>query len=591
MTFVGTYGTNGFYLPFTNTTSTTTLGYDSSGNSNNWTTTGFSLTAGSTYDSMNDVPTLTSATASNYAVLNPNDSYPGLLSNGNLTLTSGATGWQTARSSIYVNTGKWYWEVTMVNDNLVFVGLDDNVYDVITNGSSVYVGFYPNSWSIYFSNGYVKNNGGASTAYGSAFSAGDVCMVALDMTNGKVYWGKNGTWFNSGNPATQTNPAFTNLSGYTLGPATSGFDATSIAAHNFGQQPFAYTPPSGFVALNTYNLPTPAIVRGNQYMDVVAYTGTGIQPRVISGLGFQPDWVWLKNRVSAYYHQTYDSVRGTGTGGGVLYTNVTDAVDDTYKLSSFDSNGVTLGTNLGNVNNNNQGIVGWFWKAGNGSNVSNTNGSITSTVSANTTAGFSVVTYTGNSTNNATIGHGLGVAPAMVITKNRVASTYWYVFHSSLPATYNLYLNDVSSQQADNVIRSTNSTTFTVSSSSSANGTSMVAYCFAPIAGFSAFGSYTGNGSADGPFIYLGFRPAFIMIKVSSTTGNWCIEDNKRQGYNSVNDLLYPNGNYAEDSGSSYPSDFVSNGFKTRNTSFNASGATYIYMAFAENPFKYANAR
>jgi hypothetical protein len=218
-------------------------------------------------------------------------------------------------------------------------------------------------------------------------------------------------------------------------------------------------------------------------------------------------------------------------------------------------------------------------------------------VSANPDAGFSVVTYTGNSTNDATIGHGLGVAPKVVIVKNRVASTYWYVYHDSLPpnaATYNLYLNTTDSQQADNVLRSTNSTTFTVSSSSSANGSSMVAYCFAEIEGYSKAGSYIGNGSADGAFIYTGFRPAWIMIKRTDSTGSWHIIDDKRIGYNDSNRVLLANSTDPEQTNYSVQErDILSNGFKMRdsNSGTNASGGTYIYLAFAQNPFKYANAR
>jgi hypothetical protein len=217
-------------------------------------------------------------------------------------------------------------------------------------------------------------------------------------------------------------------------------------------------------------------------------------------------------------------------------------------------------------------------------------------VSANTTAGFSIATYTGNATNNATFGHGLGVAPNMVIIKNRAAATFWYVFHSSLAATYNLYLNDGAAQQADNVIRSTSSTTVTVSSSSAVNasGQSMVAYCFAAVAGYSAFGSYTGNGSTDGPFVYTGFRPRFILTKNITTGGYWWeMVDSSREPINPADQTLYANVADSEYTSSVYNKDLLSNGFKMRGTSsgHNASGDTYVYAAFAENPFKYSNAR
>ena len=590
--YSGSYGTNGFHLTFANTASTTTLGYDTSGNSNNWTTNNISLTAGSTYDSMNDVPTLTSATASNYAVLNPNNSYTGLLSNGNLTLTSGASGWQTARSSIYVSTGKWYWEVTMVNDNLVFVGLDDNAYNVTTNGSSTYVGFYTNSWSIYFSNGQIRNNTGSGSAYGSAFSIGDVCMVALDMTNGKVYWGKNGTWFNSGNPATQTNPAFTNLSGYTLGPATSGFDSTSIATHNFGQQPFTYTPPTGYVALNTYNLPTPTIAQGNKYMDATTFTGVTGAIAVMNAGSFQPDLVWVKSRSNTQDNYLVDSNRG----GNYLLRSSTSSADGVYAspnwITSFNSNGFSSSSD--SLLSINYSYVAWQWQAGKGSNVSNTSGTITSTVSASTTAGFSIVTFTAPSSGSGTVGHGLGATPSMMIWKSRSNTDNWTTYHISLGSNA-LFLNlsNASSALSWGTI---NSTIFTADTGSNCTASrTYVAYCFAPIAGFSAFGSYTGNGSATaGPFVYTGFRPKFVLVKRTDSTGDWRTMDTSRDLYNPEVNVLFPDLSQAE---ASYTGGQgligLSNGFQTQITSadVNASGGTYIYMAFAENPFQYANAR
>jgi len=292
-----------------------------------------------------------------------------------------------------------------------------------------------------------------------------------------------------------------------------------------------------------------------------------------------------------------DAVRGNTKQ---LASNLTNAESTANNaLTSFNSNGFTVGTNTDgyNVNANTQTYIGWQWKA-NGAGSTNTAGSITSTVSANTSAGFSIVTYTGTGA-NATVGHGLGVAPSMVIYKRRSASDGWAVYFSSIGATNNLVLQSTAAQQANGNVywnsTAPTSTVFTAGTDSAVNASTAtyVAYCFAQIAGYSAFGSYTGNGSSDGPFIFTGFRPRFVMFKGSSIASNWCMLDSSRNTYNLTDATLQANDSAAELTNLS-DVDFLSNGIKIRDVvtnDTNVSGETYIYMAFAENPFKYANAR
>jgi hypothetical protein len=352
------------------------------------------------------------------------------------------------------------------------------------------------------------------------------------------------------------------------------------------------------VALNTYNLTDSAIVKGNTVMDATLYTGNGTTQSISNTNGFKPDLVWVKSRSDVYYHWLTDSVRGVNKE---LSSNAT-AAETTYGLiTAFNSNGFSVSTNGGlyaGSNGNGSTFVGWQWQAGQGSSSSNTSGSITSTVSVNATAGFSVVTYTGNGTSGATVGHGLGVAPKMVILKRRDGVEAWPVYHASLPsAAYYLRLQATDAQDtATSFMNNTapSSSVFTLGNGGFSNTSTWtyVAYCWSQIAGFSSFGSYTGNGSTDGPFVYLGFRPKFILHKCSSNAGDgWLLYDTVRQTYNVVGAYLQPNLSDAE--GNTTVLDILSNGFKLRSTfsSTNASGYTYIYMAFAENPFKNALAR
>jgi hypothetical protein len=331
------------------------------------------------------------------------------------------------------------------------------------------------------------------------------------------------------------------------------------------------------------------INKSTDYFNTKLYTGNG-GTQSITGVGFQPDWVWIKNRDASENHSKYDIVRGANK---VIYSNSTASENtETNGVSSFDSDGFSVGNN-GSVNGSSQGQVAWNWKA-NGAGSSNTDGSITSTVSANTTAGFSIVKWTGNNGAGATVGHGLGSIPKIVLVKNIQQSGYdWVMYHASLGNTKRIWLNltnAVSTNTGSWNNTTPSSSVFTLGSSGETNGSGeMIGYCFAEKKGYSKFGSYTGNGSADGTFVYTGFKPAFVIYKGavgSATVDNWEMADNKRSPFNGIENVLYPNLANAEGTGVTTRMDMLSNGFKmrTNGTDYNGNGTTYIYMAFAEAP-------
>lgn len=481
-------------------------------------------------------------------------------------------------------SGKWYWEIYQVGGSNRYNGIGT----VTTSQAPLGTGSI-----VYNQNGDIALNGSVVTSGLATNTTGDTLGVAVDIDNSKIYWYKNNTLVNSG--------GYSFTVGTTQWVALIGVQTTSDSqAANFGQRPFSYTPPTGFVALCTYNIPTSTIVKGNTVINATIYTGTGVATNIVNAAGFKPDFVWDKSRSNAYSNKLYDSVRGAGV---ILSSNSTSAEStDLNTLSSFNSNGFGVGTDAG-INGSGSTFVAWQWQAGQGTTSSNTNGSITSTVSVNASAGFSVVTYTGTGA-NATVGHGLGVAPSMVIAKQRssLSSAYsWCVYHLSLTsASYLVQLNSTGAQASDSSVwnaTAPTSSVFSIGTTAAVNGSTgtYVAYCWTPIAGFSAFGSYTGNGSTDGPFVYTGFRPKFVMVKCSSSdlsgAAHWAIEDSSRSTYNAADAILYANLSNLEGSGE--PVDFLSNGFKIRNTvaRWNSSGATFIYMAFAESPFRNSLAR
>ena len=603
--YTGTYGTNGFYLPFTNTTSTTTLGYDFSGNSNNWTTNNLSLTAGTTYDSMTDVPTLTSATTANYCVFNPLNCNSNItLSNGNLSATSSTNGANTVIATMPIpSTGKAYWEykITAVASSLrINLGAASTTSSITptVNPSNL-----ANAFALNWQSGFSVTVNGAYT-YGPTgstnLSVNDVVMIAYDATTGNLWGGLNGTWYNSGNPAAGTGSITTMTAGLNWLPyaylnTSGGANATDV---NFGQQPFAYTQPTGFNSINAYNLPTSTIVKGNTVMDATLWTGTNATLGIVNSGAMKPDFMWIKRRSAVASHVLIDTVRGLPYPMFSDSTGSEQTATAGTGITAVNSNGFTLGTDIsttGATNTNAQTFVGWQWQAGQGTTSSNTSGTITSTTCVNATAGFSIVSWTQGSSTSQTIGHGLGVAPAMFIVKDRTATSSWYVYHQSIGATGGLNLNSTSATTTTaNFWNNTAPTSSVMTISTNCLGTSgdaLITYCWTPIAGYSAFGSYTGNGSADGTFVYTGFRPKFVMIKRTDGVSDWTMFDSSRIGYNPSNNELYANLTHIEDS--NVDIDLVSNGFKLRTTDgyVNASGGTFIYAAFAENPFKYANAR
>lgn len=337
---------------------------------------------------------------------------------------------------------------------------------------------------------------------------------------------------------------------------------------------------------------TNGLDKPSDYFNTILWTGDGNTTRSFTGVGFAPDWVWTKSRNNAANNLLQDIVRGANKML-VLGTTIAEVDQPNHGyITSFDSDGYSWTEGTAGRNNFNASTwtyVGWNWLAG-GTASSNTDGSITSTVSANTTAGFSIVGYTGTGA-NASVGHGLGTAPDCIIVKRREdAGRGWWVYHKSLGATKAIYLHDTSASFTNDWLQDTapTSTVFTLDNNGDTNGSSKthIAYCFAEKKGYSKFGSYTGNGNANGTFVYTGFKPAMVIFKNASTTANWGMVDNKRDDDNVVKARLFPNLSDTESSSFDI-CDFTANGFKLRTTDsqFNSSGHTIIYMAFAENPF------
>ena len=598
--YEGTYGTNGFYLDFSDFSD---LGADRSGNGNNFTPTGFTAD-----DVVPDSPsgvvfssaptsgiTTNNSGPSNYCTLNPIDRgtlYTPTLSDGNLKSASPNNTQNPARGTIATTSGKWYFEGTCtarqynpgigVMSANASLGTGDDFRSLWGTQAAAWYSFTGGNNTIW-------SNGGYNSSYATAFATNDVLMIAYDVDAGKIWFGKNGTWNASGDPASGTNHAATFTHTDPIVPFIDGSYSSSPGDSwtlNFGQKDFSYTPPSGFLPLCTANLPRPtkAAVRPDKYFKTVLWTGDGNDNRSITGVGFQPSLTWIKTRSVDDNHSVHDEVRGANRQ---LFPNSNDVeFTSTTLLKSFDSDGFTLGTDS-SVNGLNRTLVAWCWKAG-GAAVSNTDGSITSQVSANQDAGFSIVSYTGTGS-AATAGHGLGVAPSMVIIKRRNVADDWGVYHTSLGNTKYVYLNSTQAANTESTIwnnTSPTSSVFSIGTSAvvNANTGTYVAYCFAEVEGYSKFGSYTGNGNADGVFVHCGFKPAWIMWKETTVGESWFIHDTARTPYNVSTQMLRPNSNLAEATGDSV--DILSNGFKFRSggAGANYSGRIYIFAAFAETP-------
>ena len=582
-----TYGTNGVYLDFSDPSN---IGADRSGNGNNFTPTGFELTntTSASYDWMSDTPT------TNWCTFNPTyasqNNAGNQFSEGSLKYVSSGAAWRTQVPTFgSISSGKWYWEWS-VDTADAYIGIIGEDVNTVTTGNTQ----SQSGTILYYSGDGNKRIDNVASSYGSAYNGGGsgwspTVGVALDKDNNTITFYRNGTTQGTINLSSSS----VDLVNKPVRPAFLVYDGTSYG--NFGQFAFQYTPPTGYKTLSTDNLPAPDIADGSQYFNTVLYTGNTPTGQAITGVGFQPDFLWIKARSYAGSHALMDVLRGSNKQLVSNSTNSEGTNSSGNGVLSFDADGFTLGAEsnaLGSTNGS-QTYVAWNWLAG-GSGSSNTAGSITSTVSANPTAGFSIATYTGAGSAG-TVGHGLGVAPKFLIVKNRSSATAynWYVWHAGLTsASYFLQLNTTSGQiNSPDPFNATapTSTLFSVGGENVVNGVNYVAYAFSEVEGYSKFGSYTGNGSTDGPFVWCGFRPAVVLTKCSSNAGDdWRIWDNQRPGYNLTNLSLAPNTSAAEDtSPNNYAIDTLSNGFKLRSltTGTNGSGRTYIFMALAENSF------
>ena len=597
----GTYGTNGVYLEFKQTgtgTDASGMGADTSGNTHHYAPVNLAATDVTTDTPtnnfatwnvlMNNNPAIT--TDSTFIEGNTEAQFNSSSENGNIVGTIGA-----------LNTGKFYWE-----NKVIAVGGDFGVG--IANEEINYNSF--SSWNtqqsvLYLSNGN-KRQGGTNSSYGASYTTGDIIGVALDLDANTITFYKNGS----------TQGSISTTSGYNYNIVAYGYNSAKCSV-NFGNPSFSissgnsdgngygnfeYAPPSGYLALCTQNLATalsPTIDDGSQYFNSLIYTGNSANPasggQAITGVGFAPDFTWIKNRDDLNGHMLYDTVRGAGADKSLTTNNTAgEPTNGENHFLSFGSDGFTVAhDDSGSTNNNGESYISWNWKAS-GSTASNTNGSTTSTVSANTTAGFSIVTYTGTGS-NATIGHGLGKVPTMMLIKNRTdAETYWIIYHKYIydnVGNSKFYVFPLESASLDNatVFNSTapTSSVFSVGTNGATNtsGSNLVAYCFNDIEGYQKAFNYTGNDSADGTFCYLGFRPAMIILMRSDSGRNSVILDNKRNTYNAVNNYLHPNLSSSETG--NFDVDFLSNGIKIRNNNatYNASGGEYFGIAIASNPF------
>ena len=521
---------------------------------------------------------------SGYATWNPLEPTVGTLSNGNLKMV-GSSAWKSTKGTVSVSSGKWYYE-GIVNGNTYGTALGNIAfgigwYTTKNLSSNVDAGtssLYNNLLAFHNNGGY--NNFATWQTSVTSLTAGDVIGIALNKDNNTFTFYKNGVSVVSGTLANTTDD---------LSPWINAYYSDSFFDCNFGQKPFKFPPPEGFLPLNAANVrPSTVIARPDQYVGIVTYSGNG-GTQTISGLNFSPDLVWLKSRSDGDDHSLQDTVRGAGNNR--LRTNQTNSENtQSGQISSFNSDGWTMGNR---TNESGRTYVGWAWDAGS-STVTNTDGSISSSVRANPTAGFSIVSYTGTGA-NATVGHGLNAAPEFAIFKVRSTDNNWGVYHKSLGATDQIKLNQTASTSSSaSFFQNTEPTSSVIylGADSTANygSETMIAYCFAPVEGYSAFGSYTGTQ----PFIYTGFRPRWIMVRrYDVAASEWVIFDSARSGYNGDNDTLCANRSSSENAFvGSNELDILSNGFKFTVTRAITNGSdNYIYACFAESPFRSARAR
>jgi len=633
-----TFGTNGFYLKFQDSAD---FGDDSSGNGNDYTATNLVAT-----DQMKDSPT------NNFATFNPLIGYAASgarmsytdLSEGNLKAV-GNYGSETgiAPGTFSFGTGKWYVEFVATSLSGAYPHLG-----IIETTSCTSQGGYAANSVMYKADGGKVEDSTNTGGVGDSWVAGDVIGMAIDCTNGAVYFAKNNVWQNSGVPtsgATKTG-AFMTWTGETIDFVTttspyttsagvvmncgsdSSFAGNETAQGNTdgnGVGDFYYEPPTDFLALASNNLPVPSIKKSGSAFNTVLYTGDGATTLAVTGVGFAPSFTWIKNRVATDKHVLVDAVRGANN---YLSSNSTAVeVDASTFVASLDSDGFTVG-NDAVVNTNTENYVSWNWLAGGAPTADNDNtsgamdansvslnGSLQAAytpsgsptiyptrMSIDTNSGTSIITYNGNSTAGATIPHGLSQAPEMVIFKRRTFVGNWIIGSDEL-TSWDYYVDFHSLNEVDfdffndtgptaSVISLSDAGAINYDNTISGNGT-YVAYCFHS-SDVIKVGGYTGNGNDDGTFVFTGMRPSFLLLKSLDGSSHWEMQDDKRDPYNVNYHSLQPNLANAADTGTTRNLDFLSNGFKLRSSYYaavNGSGNKYLYLACAAYPFKYAPAR
>jgi hypothetical protein len=627
-----TFGSNGAYLKFE---SSGDLGNDSSGNNNDFTVTGVAA-----HDQMLDSPTFNSdSNGGNFNTLNAVDLQTAdtSLTEGNLTLTTTSSNRRSAFGTMGVSTGKWYFESRQINDtasNNYPLGIQRISEGLQWKNWTHYIGSavatYDYSYAMYNKGAgdtseKVYNDVWTTLTTSSAGVAGTIFQMAFDLDAGKIWFGINNTWTNSGNPSTAANPVFTSLAAGTYATALSISLSGShdYFTHNYGQDGtfagtvtaqgnadatgygnFYYTPPTGFLALCAGNLPVadavdPAQTDDNypqKLFNTKLYTGTG-SSNALTGVGFQPDWTWVKQRNGTNDYKITDSTRGVTKSleSNTINTEATDS----NGLTAFGTDGFTVGSDSV-YNGSSNTFLSWNWRANGGTTAANAVGGTASVTQIDPSGCFSIVTYTGSGSAT-TIGHGLSVAPTMIFTKRRNVNSDWTVYQqymSTAPQTSFLKLskNEAMGTGDSGYWNSTapTSSVFSLGTANDVNasGGTYVAYCFANTEGYCKAGLYNGNASTDGTFVYTGFKPAWLMIKRVTGVESWFAMDDKRDTYNVVEGVMQLNGGNPESTTDYDVGDFLSNGFKLRISGVGFNGAeTYIYLAFAENPFKYATAR
>ena len=575
------------------------------------------------------------ASSGNFCTLNPlTQPNAGTFSEGNLLFTHTASAWRSTLGTLGMTSGKWYWEAYQKQYISTGNGWPVGIYDMDSGkfaknlagnypgqSTSTYGASYAASSS---SHGEKHHNGSSSSLGFSSSSSGDTWQCAFDADAGKIWFGKNNTWANSGNPSGGSNEAYASIPSSTWSPLTCSYNSSNSEnyPYNFGQDDtfsgrvtaqgntddnghgvFKYAPPTGFLALCSANLPISDDIDPAQTDDDIPtkqfgiglYTGqSGGGNSVVCG--FQPDLIWGKLRSGSQTGILIDSSRGQG----LLFSATTDDEQTSNGpfISSYNSDGFTFASSGSNPNDNGGSYVAWCWRANGGTTASNSEGDITSTVQANTKAGFSIVTYTGNRTSSgvSTVGHGLSSAPDMVITKSRSNSGNWWVQHigtSTASKMLNLQATSAETDKSGNgTLSRPTATVFGTNHTDGlgTNGETHIAYCWHSVEGYSKFGFFEGNNDDDGAFIYTGFRPRLVFIKNIDATNRWIVHDSARRTFNPMNLPLDWDESYGEYTSASRQIDFLSNGFKCRTSDASINGSnTYVYGAWGDVPFKYNN--